>query len=164
MLSTIVAGANWLDKLSGHKISKFAVKNVGKYGGEALNWAADKIGKPEWKKKVAGVTAKAAELANGTMGKDSEITKNLQNASKVLKGEQVAARSFDDGDTQNALVPYEQNKQQPYNKNLGGSNFKRYQPKFKRVNVKKPGKFNKKKSNRFRKSGGFINGKLNFKK
>jgi hypothetical protein len=152
VISALLAGANWLDLLSGRKFSKFAVKNIGKYGGEALNWAVDKIGKPEWKQKVSNIAKKAAEVAKDGIGSDSEITKGLENASKVLKGEHVATRRFDDGETQNALVPFEQPKMQSYLKNLGGSNFKRYTPKFKRINVKKPGKFIKKKSKHFSKT------------
>ncbi len=118
---------------------KFIMKNSGKLVGSATK--AMKDSKYKWLNKAGDFVGSAINKASGFVG-EGEIKKQLENATKAAKGENV---DFNFNLEDSKKKEQHNESAQPttalafYNKNLGGTNFKPYKSKrkkFKRVNVK----------------------------
>lgn len=132
MLSSALGALTLANSLSGGRLKGFVKKNVGKFAGKLGKWGIDKIAGEKTKKKIKELTERGANYVEQAMGEDSELSKNLKNFSKELKGEHVELRPWNDGeqkDENNILGLIEPQSFGPYSKNLGGTNYKRYFPK-----------------------------------
>lgn len=130
MISTALGAWSTANALSGGRLNKFVTKNVGKFVGKVGKWGLDKFASENVKNKVNSWAEKGADYLEKTLGSDSEVAKNAKNLSKVLKGEHVETRSWDDGESKpNGVVDIQNtigNDYAPYSKNLGGTNYQRY--------------------------------------
>ncbi|MGI6156066.1 MAG: hypothetical protein ACOYEB_09085 [Enterococcus lemanii] len=138
----IVNAVNAIDKATGRKASKFIVKNAGKIIGSGVKKASNMIGNPHLSEKVADVVDKGTELASAAFGSDNIVTKNISNAVNEMKGKSASWIPVENIQTNvpgNELINY--NRSYDYNRNVGGTNFKRFRPSrrkaFKRVKVSK---------------------------
>lgn len=139
-MTLLINGYKALNSLSGGKLNKFILKNSGKLLGGAVNKFSNYFHKPQWSDKVSNVVNNAAKMATESLGSDNELAKNLNNASTAAKGGSVSWANLNDDkpSTSTAMALAIPGVLQPYVRNVGGSNFKRY------VRHKRP-KFAKKK-------------------
>ena len=112
------------------RIGKFLMKNTGKLIGGGVNLAInhfDKDNKKGWRDKANKVLNSVTDISNVLLGEDSNITKQLQNASNAISGKDVKWNPIDDKqDTiKNELMLASPSPIGYYNRNLGGTNFKR---------------------------------------
>ena len=123
---------------------KFVMKNAGKLIGSGVNWM--KSSKHEWLKKVGdtagNVVNKARSWSTNNKLDKTDIGKQLANASDVIAGKDVKWYVGDDDKKQpktDAVALVQPTALPPYIKNLGGTNFQRYQQprrkKYKRTKV-----------------------------
>ena len=111
-------------------IGKFLMKNAGKLIGGGVNLAIkhfDKDNKKGWRDKANNVLNKVTDFSNDILGEDSNITKQLQNASNAVSGKDIKWNPINDKqDTiKNELMLASPSPIGYYNRNLGGTNFKR---------------------------------------
>ena len=130
MISSAIGTLALANTLSGGRLSGFAKKNIGKFAGKVGKWGMDKLASNNVKNKINGWIEKGSDYVGKALGEDSEISKNLKNFSKEMKGEHTELRAWNDGEskTNNVVVSEESNETAPYSKNLGGTNYKRYVP------------------------------------
>ena len=110
-------------------VGKFLVKNAGKLIGGGVNLAInhfDKDNKKGWRDKANKVLNSVTDISNVLLGEDSNITKQLQNASNAVGGNNKQDTS------KNELMlaspsptGYPSSTGYYYHRNLGGTNFKR---------------------------------------
>ena len=123
---------NYANKMTNGKLNenvgKFIAKNGGKVIGNVASWAGNKLNKPEWKKKGASIASNIAEKANQLFGNENSLAKNASDAARIMNGEKVAYENIHDHPllVQNSILPYSDVPQQPFVKNLGGSNYYRH--------------------------------------
>ena len=111
------------------RIGKFLMKNTGKLIGGGVNLAInhfDKDNKKGWRDKANKVLNSVTDISNVLLGEDSNITKQLQNASNAVGGNDKQDTS------KNELMlaspsptGYPSSTGYYYHRNLGGTNFKR---------------------------------------
>jgi hypothetical protein len=111
-------------------IGKFLMKNSGKLIGGGVNLAIkhfDKDNKKGWRDKANNVLNSVTNFSNDILGEDNIITKQLQNASNAVSGKDVKWNPIDDKqDTiKNESMLALPSTTGYYNRNLGGTNFKR---------------------------------------
>ena len=108
-------------------VGKFLNKNVGNLLGIGANMALNKFGNSDWSDKTKKTFKVSADIANAMLGEDSNITKQIQNMSDVAKGEAIKWNPVNIKDDLNkaALMLSLQPPTGYYNRNLGGTNFKR---------------------------------------
>ena len=112
-------------------IGKFLVKNAGKLIGGVLNKGIDyfdKDNKKGWRDKANKVLNSASDFSNAILGEDSNITKQLQNASNAVSGKDIKWNPINDKqDTSKneLMLASPAPTGYYYNRNLGGTNFKR---------------------------------------
>ena len=123
-----------LNTATGGKLNKFIVKNAGKLTGHGLNaigsgvdWIGRKFGK-KWnvKQKMGNVATKISDTTTKLTGDKSEISKQIGNAAKVMRGENVSFENITEKPEISvpALVdPNQQTALVPYVRNVGGSNY-----------------------------------------
>lgn len=131
MLSSALGAWTLANSLSGGRLNGFVKKNVGKFAGKLGKWGIDKIAGEKTKQKINELTERGANYVEKALGEDSEVSKNLKNFSKELKGEHVELRPWNDGeqkDENNLMGLMNPESFGPYSKNLGGTNYKRYVP------------------------------------
>ena len=154
MISSALGAWTLANTLSGGRLNGFVKKNVGKFAGKIGKWGLDKLGSQKIKDKLNGLTERGSSLAEKALGEDSEISKNLKNFSKELKGEHTELRSWNDGESKSTGNTNNHDNTGidivPYAKNLGGTNYQRYIPskRFpvgKRVDLNRISKFREKK-------------------
>ena len=113
------------------KIGKFLMKNSGKLIGGVLNKGIDyfdKDNKKGWRDKANKVLNSVTEFSNDILGEDNNITKQLQNASNAISGKDVKWNPINDKqDTikNESMLALPSTTGYYYNRNLGGTNFKR---------------------------------------
>ena len=117
---------------------KFLMKNAGKLVGSAVHKM--KNSNVGWINKAGNMAGSVINRASGFVG-EGEIKKQLENATKAAKGENV---DYNLNLEDSKPTPPQIEEAKPtavafYNKNLGGTNFLRYRgrKKFKRINVGK---------------------------
>ena len=112
-------------------VGKFLVKNAGKLIGGGVNLAIkhfDKDNKKGWRDKANKVLNSASDFSNAILGEDSNITKQLQNASNAVSGKDIKWNPINDKqDTikNESMLALPSSTGYYYNRNLGGTNFKR---------------------------------------
>ena len=112
-------------------VGKFLVKNAGKLIGGGVNLAIkhfDKDNKKGWRDKANKVLNSASDFSNAILGEDSNITKQLQNASNAVSGKDIKWNPINDKqDTSKneSMLALPSSTGYYYNRNLGGTNFKR---------------------------------------
>ena len=106
---------------------KFLNKNAGNLIGIGSNLLLNKFGNSDWSDKTKKTFKVSADIANAMLGEDSNITKQIQNMSDVAKGEAIKWNPVNIKDDLNkaALMLSLQPSTGYYNRNLGGTNFKR---------------------------------------
>lgn len=132
MLSTLGSIYQGLNSITGGKLNKFIVKNAGKLAGHSLNavgsgldWVGNKVFKKTGiKQKMSNLATNISDNITKLTGDKNEVSKQINNAAKVMRGENVAFENINENlaltDTNhqtnnNALVPYI--------KNIGGTNY-----------------------------------------
>ena len=138
--AAIASAYSGLNSLTGGALNKFIVKNAGKLAGHGLNavgsgidWIGSKFGK-KWnvKQKMGNAATKVADIATTIAGDKNEKVKQIADAAKVMRGENVAFKSI--GDNKPAVSapavslpaladPNQQTALIPYVRNVGGSNY-----------------------------------------
>ena len=134
MLSTLGSIYQGLNSMTGGRLNKFIVKNAGKLAGHGLNAVGsglDWVGNKIFKK--TGVKQKMSNLANNISnnitkltGDKNEVSKQINNAAKVMRGENVAFENINENPVNNLSALTDINQQTaliPYVKNVGGSNY-----------------------------------------
>ena len=111
-------------------VGKFLMKNAGKLIGGGVNLAIkhfDKDNKKGWRDKANKVLNSATNFSNDILGEDSNITKQLQNASNAVSGKDIKWNPINDKQdtSKNELMLASPSPIGYYNRNLGGTNFKR---------------------------------------
>ena len=122
---------------------EYVRKNGGKLIGSGVNWMKDS--KHPWLKKIGGTAENLVNKINSWSVENkldkTDIGKQLANASDVIAGKEVKWYVGDDDKKQpktDAVALVQPTALPPYIKNLGGTNFQRYQPrrkKYKRTKV-----------------------------
>ena len=116
-------------KKGGSAFWNFLKNNVGNIGAIGLNAGLDYVGKSDWKDKTKKPLEVSADIAKAMLGEDSNIAKQIQNMSDVAKGEKIKwnpVSNIGNDINKNALMlalPLAPTGY--YNRNLGGTNFKR---------------------------------------
>ena len=108
-------------------VGKFLKKNAGNLIAVGTNTALNHFGKSDWNDKTKKTFSVGADIAKAMLGEDSNITKQIQNMSDVAKGEAIKWNPVNIKDDLNkaALMLSLQPPTGYYNRNLGGTNFKR---------------------------------------
>ena len=134
VLSALGGIYSGLNAASGGQLNKFIVKNAGKLAGHGLSgigsgidWVGSKFGK-KWnvKQKMGNVAQKAADITTKLAGDKNEVSKQIGNAAKVMKGENVSFENINDKPAVSlpALAdPNQQTALVPYVRNVGGTNY-----------------------------------------
>ena len=115
-------------KKGGSAFWNFLKNNVGNIGAIGLNAGLDYVGKSDWKDKTKKPLEVSADIAKAMLGEDSNIAKQIQNMSDVAKGEKIKwnpVNNIGNDLNKNALMLALQPPIGYYNRNLGGTNFKR---------------------------------------
>ena len=115
-------------KKGGSAFWNFLKNNVGNIGAIGLNAGLDYVGKSDWKDKTKKPLEVSADIAKAMLGEDSNIAKQIQNMSDVAKGENIKwnpVNNIGNDINKNALMLALQPPIGYYNRNLGGTNFKR---------------------------------------
>lgn len=134
MATAIIGALTAANALSGGRIFKAAKKNVGKFIGKLGKKGADILLSENSRKKLNKWIEDKADVVEKVIGDDSEITRNLKNFSKEMKGENTEWRRYDDqddSDQRKEVSMYDPESTSPYIRNLGGTNYKRYVPRLK---------------------------------
>ena len=109
-------------------VGKFLKNNVGNLIAVGTNAALNHFGKSDWNDKSNKTFKVGADIAKAALCEDSNITKQLQNMSDVAKGEAIKwnpVNNIGNDINKNALMLSLQPPIGYYNRNLGGTNFKR---------------------------------------
>lgn len=137
MLSTLGSIYQGLNSMTGGRLNKFIVKNVGKLAGHGLNavgsgldWVGNKMFKKTGiKQKMSNLATNISNNITKLTGDKNEVSKQINNAAKVMRGENVAFENINDNPVNN-LPALTDTKQQtnnnaliPYVKNIGGTNY-----------------------------------------
>ena len=115
-------------KKGGSAFWNFLKNNAGNIGAIGLNAGLDYVGKSDWKDKTKKPLEVSADIAKAMLGEDSNIAKQIQNMSDVAKGEKIKWNPVSNNGNdinKNALMLALQPPIGYYNRNLGGTNFKR---------------------------------------
>ena len=116
-------------KKHGRVVGNFLKENAGNLLATGANLAAEHYGKKEWLDKAKDKLKAAADISKAMYGEDSKIGTQLKNLSDVVKGENIKwnhVKSDNDNINNTALAFPNQLSNFYYNKNLGGTNFKRH--------------------------------------
>ena len=116
-------------KKGGSAFWNFLKNNAGNIGAIGANVALNHFDKSDWKDKTKKTLEVGADISKAMLGEDSNIAKQIQNMSDVVKGEKIKwnpISNIGNDINKNALMltlPLAPTGY--YNRNLGGTNFKR---------------------------------------
>ena len=110
-------------------VGKFLKNNFGHLIAVGTNAALNHFGKSDWNDKSKKTFKVGADIAKAALGEDSNITKQLQNMSDVAKGEKIkwnpVSNNGNDINKNALMLALPLAPTGYYNRNLGGTNFKR---------------------------------------